>query len=203
MTATTANSMQKLLIQEQNFTDGVMAMGNALLTINNQGLYKARGYTSFDSYCQEHWQIKSNYAYKQITAAKVKAKLCTICTHSPIADGIVTEGQLRALTDVDDSFLEAVVEEAGALAEDKNSRVTTAILRRAKAKVVGTTSTKTHQPTDESKIRNDDHLDKVERRAKELIEDRLRSLRLQFSNLLIGDKAEPHLKALEKLRAAA
>ena len=202
MPAITSNAMQKLLIQEQNFTDGAMAMGNALLTINKERLYKARGYTSFDTYCQEHWKIKSNYAYKQMAAAKVKAKLCTICTHSPTADGIVTEGQLRALTDVDDSFLEAVIEEAGALAEDKNSRVTTAILRRAKAKVVGTTSTKTHQPNDESQIRNDDHLDKVERRAKELIEDRLRSLRLQLGNLLIDDKAEPHLQAIEKLVAA-
>jgi hypothetical protein len=41
-------------------------------------------------------------------------------------------------------------------------------------------------------------LDAVELRAKELIADRLRSLRLQLGNLLLAQKLEPHLQAIEK-----
>jgi len=64
------NDMQKLLIQEHNFKDGVFAAAHALKTIQEHRLYKAKGYSNFENYCIDEMQIKKAQAYRIISAAK-------------------------------------------------------------------------------------------------------------------------------------
>ena len=206
MQAITSSDMQKLSIQEQNLTDGILAMGNALLTIHDKELYKAKGYTSFESYCHEEWQLKRSYAYKRMAAAKVKARLCTNCTHSTIASSIVSEGQLRVLVDVDDNLLEAVVEEAGAIAEEKNSRLTAAVLKRAKTKVVGKPAAvrcalvkTSHSEANDIEC---DSLEKVHIRARNNVHDHLDSIRVALVTLELNDSLDHHLDAIWRAVAA-
>jgi hypothetical protein len=59
---------------EQTITDGLrtfVGVGRALTRIRVAHLYRARGYTSFEGYCQERWGFKKSRAYQLIDAVGV------------------------------------------------------------------------------------------------------------------------------------
>jgi hypothetical protein len=65
-------------------------VGMALKEIQEKRLYKSYG--TFERYCQDRWQMGSNYAYKQIAAAKVVSNLCTRVHTSPSSGSVDFEG---------------------------------------------------------------------------------------------------------------
>lgn len=66
-------------------------VGTALLEIRDNRLYKD-GYSTFEEYCRERWDMQRAYAYRLIGAAEVVANL------SPIGDILpATETQARPL----------------------------------------------------------------------------------------------------------
>ena len=67
-------------IVKENFL-GFVAVGNALAEINEKRLYRKntpQGTRTFDGYCQELWEISSDYAYRIIKSARVMDNLLTI-----------------------------------------------------------------------------------------------------------------------------
>jgi len=209
MQAITSSDMQKLLIQEQNFKDGVLATAHALKTIQEHRLYKAKGYDNFEGYCIDELQIKKTQAYRLIAAANMRLKLQKLSPnwgHPDLSDELTHEGQLRVLVDVDDNLLEAVVEEAGAIAEEKNSRLTAAVLKRAKTKVVGKPAAvrcalvkTSHSEANDIEC---DSLEKVHIRARKNVHDHLDSIRVALVTLEINDSLDHHLDAIWKAVAA-
>ena len=80
---------------EKSIIAGIKApfiLGEALQTIQENSLYKERGFTTFEQYCLTMYDISRNYAYKMIAAYKVTL----------IIDGIgikpLNESQIRPLT---------------------------------------------------------------------------------------------------------
>jgi ParB family chromosome partitioning protein len=67
-------------------------VGNALLTIRDQRLYR-QGYETFEDYCRVKWNMARNYANKLISASETVANLGTIVPILP-----TSEAQTRPLT---------------------------------------------------------------------------------------------------------
>jgi len=197
---TDTSKLSLLQTQEQLLKDGLAAQSQALKEIRDNKLYEAKGFSDFSSYCRDEWGYSESMVTRQIVAGNTRMRIESNCPEETAAVPIVKEGQLRVLADVDDKALEAVIDEAAELANEKGCKVTATVLKKAKEKVLGKPATESidklstpaPEPSDGS------GLDAVELRAKELIADRLRSLRLQLGNLLLAQKLEPHLQAIEK-----
>ncbi len=78
------------------------SVGLALETIRSLKLYLELGFSSFESYCEEVWGIKRNYANKTIRAALVVKNLNSSSkgTNGTLTILPATERQARALTKI-------------------------------------------------------------------------------------------------------
>lgn len=72
---------------------GVKSVGENLLTIRDQRLYRA-SYGTFEEYCEQRWGFKKSYANRLITAGKTAARLGTIVTKDQVP---TAEGHLREI----------------------------------------------------------------------------------------------------------
>jgi len=78
-----------------------LAVGKALLTIRDRGLYR-EGYKTFKDYCNQKWQMGRQYADRLIAGSQIGANLtptgdlCTPCEIQPTA-----ERQVRPLVVLD------------------------------------------------------------------------------------------------------
>lgn len=124
---------------EQRIKDGAMAMAQALQTIRDKKLFSAKGYDTFDDYCRSEWNYTPQWVSLQIGAAETRNRIASTCSEETASVPLTNERQLRVLKDVDDAALEAVIDEAAALASEKGSKITAAVLTRAKSKVLGST----------------------------------------------------------------
>jgi hypothetical protein len=79
-------------------------VGQALLSIRDGRGYRLVGYTAFEDYCRERWQISRSRAYQLIDAAEVASILSTM------VDNPATERQVRELTPLLRSDPEAIPE---------------------------------------------------------------------------------------------
>jgi hypothetical protein len=106
----------------------------SLKTIRDEKLYKQDGYKSFESYTQERWGMKANYANKCIIACEVFEKVGTFV---PTFDQkrIASEGQLRELTHVPEENFEQVLAVAAELSD--SDRIPASVLKQAREKVIG------------------------------------------------------------------
>lgn len=52
-----------------------LAVGNALVRIRDEQLYLGGGYTSFDQYCRERWDMSGSHAYRLIDASETVREL--------------------------------------------------------------------------------------------------------------------------------
>lgn len=108
-----------------------VAVGNALLTIRDERLYRERGFDSFEDYCRQRWSLGRAHSYRLIAGAKV-ARLV-----SPIGD-ITSEAHARELVPLLDDE-KAMVDVWRSLRRRFGPRnVTAAIIRRAVAEHVVT-----------------------------------------------------------------
>ncbi len=79
----------------QTFVD----VGNALLAIRDNLLYRNRGYKSFDDYCRERWQFERHYANRLIASAKaVKNITDGAHGHQKLNISQIDERKIRPLT---------------------------------------------------------------------------------------------------------
>lgn len=129
-------------------------VGHALKEIKDKELYKAQGYTSFDEYCIERWDIKRAHAYRLIDSSDVFANL------SPIGDIIpATESQARPLAKLQPEQQRQVWEKVIKLApvvQDK-PKITAKLVEETVAKITGKDDKETDKPKPEGK-RNIFHL---------------------------------------------
>jgi len=131
---------------EDRIKDGAMAMAQSLQLIRDQKLYSVKGYSSFDEYCRKEWNYTPQWVSLQIGAAETRHRIASACGDETAAIPISNERQLRVLKDVEDCELEAVIDEAAEIAAKKGSKVTAAVLSRAKAKVLGVTPKQPSEP---------------------------------------------------------
>lgn len=131
-------SIKSLEAQEQVIARSLksgMEGAKALRKINEEGLYTARGYTTFEKYCEDEWGISKRLAYYKIDASKTHDRIVALKLPLPQLE---SESQLRELTSVEDSDLGNVVVEALALAKKTpTKRVTVSLLKKAKEKILG------------------------------------------------------------------
>lgn len=67
-------------------------VGQALARIRDEDLYKQLGYTRFEDYCRERWDLKRSYAYETIEASQTVRSLSGIPdTHIPTNPGQARE----------------------------------------------------------------------------------------------------------------
>lgn len=79
-------------------------VGNALLAIKVDKLYRQSGYSTFEDYCQRRWDISRSRGYQLVTAAAtVEALARSLPETSTIVDIPLptAEGQVRPLTEVE------------------------------------------------------------------------------------------------------
>jgi hypothetical protein len=77
---TAATDAQRLATLEAIIQNGLrtfIEVGNALLEIRDERLYREQGFKTFEDYCQKRWGWGRNYANKQIIAAEVIQNLGT------------------------------------------------------------------------------------------------------------------------------
>ncbi len=48
-----------------------VAVGNALLTIRDEHLYRERGFSTFEGYCRERWSLGRSHSYRLMAGARV------------------------------------------------------------------------------------------------------------------------------------
>jgi len=133
-----SNSISTALASaEQRIKDGAMAMAQALQMIRDKKLYASKGYDTFDNYCKTEWNYTPQWVSLQIGAAETRNRIAEKCSEETAAVPLTNERQLRVLKDVDDAALEAVIDEAASIATEKGSKVTAAVLSRAKERVLG------------------------------------------------------------------
>lgn len=86
-------------------------VGSALARIRDERQYREAGYTEFDTYCRERWEMSETYATRHIQAAEVVQAL-------PIGNGPASESQARELVSTlreeGADAVAAVLEEAAA-----------------------------------------------------------------------------------------
>ncbi|GAC1472022.1 MAG: hypothetical protein NVS2B14_17370 [Chamaesiphon sp.] len=81
----------------QAFNQSYLKAGLALALIHEQKLYK-ENYRSFEEYALKRWDIKVNYAYKLINAARGTQHLCTVVQDLPFEVVPINERQARPLS---------------------------------------------------------------------------------------------------------
>jgi hypothetical protein len=120
----------------EGFRKGLEAFA-ALKSIRDLQLYKARGFKSFDKYCQQEFGIKRDYADRNIVATGVLEKVLTLGSTFGCAEKITTERQCRELLKVPDEQLGQVLEEIGVLADEKQKpNLPANLIREAVKRVV-------------------------------------------------------------------
>jgi protein gp37 len=82
---------ERLGVIEKRIEQNFRVMCGGLLEIRNERLYRARGFTTFEEYCQKRWGLGRNYVNKQIAAAAVIQNLGTVVPNP------LTERQAREL----------------------------------------------------------------------------------------------------------
>jgi protein gp37 len=94
ITSTGAATAQRLAVLEAVIQNGLrtfIEVGNALLEIRNDRLYREQGFATFEDYCRKRWGWGRNYVNKQIAAAEVVKNLGTTVPN------VITERQAREL----------------------------------------------------------------------------------------------------------
>lgn len=169
-------------------------MAQALQTIRDKKLYSAKGYDTFDDYCRSEWNYTPQWVSLQIGAAETRNRIASTCSEETAAVPLTNERQLRVLKDVDDAALEAVIDEAAALASEKGSKITAAVLTRAKSKVLGLTpKTQAKEPERQPMVDVDaDQMEKSKRLALEGLYALIRHL-----GILGIESHDKHLQRIE------
>ena len=103
----------------------------ALKEIGDSGLYEAAGYDTFESYCNEVWQISKSRVYQLLDFVEMRAKLSP---HIDVTD--LSERSLRPLIGMDDASAADVVEKARDMAVDEGKQGVTGPLIKKAAKEV-------------------------------------------------------------------
>ena len=120
----------------EGFRKGLEAFA-ALKSIRDSQLYKARGFKSFDKYCQSEFGIARSYAHRNIEATSVLEKVLPLVNTFGCAEKITTERQCRELLKVPDEQLGQVLEEIGVLADEKQKpNLPANLIREAVKRVV-------------------------------------------------------------------
>jgi|GEM_PF-4676608 len=127
------SELVRLELVIKNGCMGLVAIGNALSEIRDQGLYKLE-FVSFDEYCTKKWGFKKSYAYQLIASAEAAKSV------SAIID-ISTESHARELAKVPKKKRVSVVKIALAAAELAKRSITAKDLKKA-ANTQSTTITK-------------------------------------------------------------
>lgn len=106
---------------KQTFID----VGAALMEIRDRRLYKERAYKSFNDYTTEHLGFQRAHAHRLIEAAVAVKEL------SPVGDTFapVNERQARELAQATEGTRAEVMQQAHAVAEERDQPVTAAIIR--------------------------------------------------------------------------
>jgi hypothetical protein len=102
--------------------DAFLEVGQALLTIRNQRLYREQ-YATFDDYCRQRWEYSKTHANRLIDAAVVAAIL------TPIGVKVNSESQLRSLSALSPKEIPDAWKRAEELAG--GAQITAKIVRRA------------------------------------------------------------------------
>lgn len=113
--------------------DTFAEVGNALLTIRDERLYKQAGFKTFEAYCDERWALSKSTANRYVEAAQVAAIL------TPTGVIPLNEYQGRPLARLKASP-EAVIEawaEANAAAEREGKPVSHSIVEKVVAEKTG------------------------------------------------------------------
>lgn len=76
---------------------GFIEVGNALLAIRDGKKYRAAGYATFETYCQQRWGINRSRSYQLMDAAKVATEMSTNVDIRP-----TREAQVRPLASLPD-----------------------------------------------------------------------------------------------------
>lgn len=106
-------------------------VGYALLQIREGKKYRAAGYSTFEDYCKQRWEIDRTYAHRLMTAAEVVEMLPTGNTIEPRS-----EAQVRPLAPLRDQPDEAAAAWAEAVEEADGEQPTAKQVERAVAKRV-------------------------------------------------------------------
>lgn len=103
----------------------------ALKEIRDSNLYKAAGYSSFESYCKEVWQISRSRVYQLIDFVEMTARLSHNIDVSDLHEACV-----RPLVGMDDDSAAEAIEKARDMAVDEGKQgVTTSLMRKAAKEV--------------------------------------------------------------------
>ena len=127
-----------------------MAVGNALLTIRDNKLYRQE-FKTFNDYCNERWGMSKGYANRLISGSQVAANLtphgalCTPCEIQP-----TSEFQIRPLTPLEPEQQRTVWEEAVKTAP--GGRVTAKHVENTAKEFIGPAPR--HPPKKRKKIQN-------------------------------------------------
>lgn len=84
-------------------------VGQALARIKDEDLYKQLGYTRFEDYCRQRWDISRPRAYQLLEASKQIGNLSTIVDKSHLP---ATESQARELSGLDPGEAQEVMQAA-------------------------------------------------------------------------------------------
>lgn len=185
---------------EAGFDAGMKAWG-ALKTINEKRLYRERGYTTFDSYLRDEWDVQRSYGYKMIQACKAQEKLESSVAGDPMLPTINSERKLREFVTVPDNKVKAVFESAAVAASDAgSSEIKASHIREAKVKHgVGPTpqlpAQKACTPVGNTPLST---ADPVVAGAKRRAVDYLDKLDFQLGNLGLSGTLLSHITAIRK-----
>lgn len=169
----------------------------ALKEIRDSNLYKAAGYSSFESYCNEVWQIGRSRVYQLIDFVEMTARLSHNIDVSDLHEACV-----RPLIGMDDDSAAEVIEKARDIAVDEGKQgVTTSIMRRA-AKEVSSPAPKPKVSTQVDKTESSPSSDSVSGdKAKQCARRALEALAKFKKNAgqlgLLGPQFETFLNLME------
>src|SRR6516165_4180442 len=88
---TTSGTAQRLAQLEAIIETGMQTfiqVGNALLEIRNQRLYREQGFSRFEDYCRKRWNMSQPHAQRMIDASEV--------AHNLIPMGITPQNERQA-----------------------------------------------------------------------------------------------------------
>lgn len=103
----------------------------ALKEIRDRELYKAAGYSSFESYCKEVWQISKSRVYQLIDFVEMTSRLAHDIDVSDLHEGCV-----RPLIGMDDESAAEVIEKARGMASEEGKQAVTASLMKKAVKEI-------------------------------------------------------------------
>lgn len=168
----------------------------ALRQINNDQLYKERGYDSFGKYLSDEWQVDLRTAQRNIAAAATQERLALAVGNDPDLHKIKTERQLRPLLSVPNKDMKEVFDKAATMASDEgSSKITARHIEKAKNEVVVNSAPAGTRPTGSPPSANDPVISGAKKRAIEHLD----KLEFQLGNLGLNQPLQP---SCEKIRKA-